>query len=94
MANSISIADDGAQSVKSDEYMLAQYQTALLDLTQNGKSYTIVGSRTFQAADVGFIQEMMTFYESRILRKKGGTTRNQINWAGGDSARNDDLGRS
>ena len=86
MANSISIDDDGAQAVKSDEKIYAELQQAYRDILSNGQNYTIVGSRTFSGANIAELKTEMLRYERRILRKKGADSRNRTDFSTSDGA--------
>lgn len=82
MANTITITDSGAQSILSDERMLALYQQAEVDILTTGASYSIEGSRSFTAGDLKMIRGRIAQLERRILYKKGFTGRNHADHSG------------
>ena len=65
-----------AETVYSDEEMLAIWQRAEVALAQNGQAVTVFGSFSADAANAEFINRQVNKYRRRVLYAKGYTGRN------------------
>lgn len=66
--------------------MLAEIQRAIRDVLTAGQGYTIVGSRTYTAANVAELQRLEQLYRRRVLTASGFSGYNQANHDNADDA--------
>lgn len=70
-------------TVDDDQKMLSLVRQCIQDVFTLGQSYSIIGSRTWTAADLPELRKMETRYERRILLAAGATGRNLLDFTTG-----------
>lgn len=78
-------------SVKSDEEMYALAQKALSDIYTVGQAYFAPGGVQVTLADVEKLRNEVSYWEGRVLAKRGVTGRNYADIQGGSSEDNETL---
>jgi len=77
---------DFTGEIRSDEEMLSVWQKVELDIANTGQAYNAGGGVEFTFADVDKVHAKVTFYEKRVLAKKGYGGRNYGDIAPSDNS--------
>ena len=56
----------------TDETILRNLRSCMVDILQTGEAYTIIGSRSHRFTSAEKLQELIDVYESRIIQKDEG----------------------
>ena len=80
--STITISDDTVE-IKSDEYMLRQFQQAM-EAVSLGKKYSITGSRAYEGYELKELQAMYDYYETRVMAARGGIGSNVSDFSDGN----------
>jgi len=77
--------------IKSAEEMLALWRQCEVDIAETGQSYRSPGGLEVTLADIGMVRKQVTYWEGRVLAKKGHYGQNTADITSRDSSNNATL---